>query len=188
MQWWIETAGKLGPALIAFLLLVTTRAQNRSINAVSLRAAQVEDQKLRLSLLERRLEAIDAMREAVAHYQATGEPNREARGKLIDALRLVEVVFAEEHAKSISETIRIGWRMSAITRRLENPKSDEERAKLIDEIVELDGSFGDKSLKLVDTLIVATRMQDVPPLQMPRSIIGNGFARVAASVRRFRSR
>lgn len=188
MQWWIETAGKLGPALIALLLLVTTRAQNRMINAVSLRAAQVEDQKLRLALLERRLEAIDAMRDAVAHYQATGEANRDARGKLIDALRLVEVVFAEEHAKSISETIRIGWRMGTISRRLEKPTNDEERGQLIDEIVELEGSFGDKSLKLIETLIKATRMQDVPPLQLPRSPIWAQLARIPASLRRLRPR
>lgn len=184
MQWWIETAGKLGPALIAFLLLVTTRAQNRSINAVSLRAAQVEDQKLRLALLERRLEAIDAIREAIAHYQATGQPNSEGRGKLLDALRLAEVVFAEAHERAISDTIKIGWRMSTLNRRLENPKSEDERGQLIDELVALDGSFGDKSIKLLQTLIDATRMQDVPPLQLPQSKIWNGPSWIASRVLR----
>lgn len=183
MQWWIDTVGKLAPAFIALLVLATTRTQNRSINAVSLRAAQVEDQKLRLALLERRLQAIDAMREAVGHYQATGKPTGEARGKLLDALRVAEVVFAEEHEKSISDTINMGWRWSILNNRLERTRSDDERGKLIDQIVDLDGTFGDTSMKLVQTLIAATRMQDVPPLQLPRSSLWLGITHIGRTVR-----
>lgn len=185
MQWWIETAGKLAPAFIALLVLATTRTQNRSINAVSFRAAQVEDQKLRLALLERRLEAIDAIRTAVGHYQATGELTGEARGKLIDALRVAEVVFAEEDEKAISEIILMGWRWSTLNRRLERRNNDEQRNALIDQLVELDGQFGDKIMKLLPKLIAATRVQDVPPLQLSHPNKWNGLTPLK---RRFRKR
>lgn len=182
MQSWIEVAGKLAPAFIAFLVLVTNRVQNRSINAVSLRAAQVEDQKLRLSLLERRLQAIDAIREAVGHYQATGQLTGEARGKLVDALRLAEVVFAEEHERTIASIITLGWRWSTLNRKLDRPgTTDEERNKLVDQLVEMDGTFESTITKLVPTLIAATRMHDIAPLQLPRSKIWAAIVRLPAT-------
>lgn len=43
-QWWIDTIGKLGPGIVAVLVLFTTRSQNRWQNTIGVRAAQVEDQ------------------------------------------------------------------------------------------------------------------------------------------------
>ncbi|MCI4653140.1 hypothetical protein [Sphingomonas aquatilis] len=177
MQWWIDTVGKLGPGLIALLVLLTTRSQNRALNAVTSRAARVEDQKLRLALLDRRLQAVDAVRDAVGHYQISGQPDGEARGKLIDALRVAEVVFSDEDERAIAEIILNSARWSSLNRRLERTRSDDERNKLIDQLVELDAGFDTMTRTLVERLLTATRVSDVPPLAWPRSIVSRTWDR-----------
>ncbi len=167
MQWWIDTAGKLGPALIALLVLLTTRSQNRALNAVTARAANVEDQKFKLALLDRRLEAVDAIRDAVGHYHSTGMPTGEAQRKLIDALRVAQLVFEDAHEKAISECIMTGLRWRTINARSGRTKDGDLREKLIDDLIELDETFERLANELLNTLVAATRVCDLPPLRWP---------------------
>ncbi|MEJ8630576.1 hypothetical protein P0F65_13395 [Sphingomonas sp. I4] len=63
-----DLIGKLLPAIIAGLVLLVTVGQNRWNNQVARRAAKMEDQKLRLTLLDRRIALLDQYNEASSEW------------------------------------------------------------------------------------------------------------------------
>lgn len=163
---WIDVAGKLGPVSVAVAVFIATRRQTAWSNAVSARAAAVEDQKLRLALLDRRLAAIKAIEDAQSIDWV--EPGREQSviEKFYSALRVAEVVFAEEDGKDITECLHlIDLRSHILIKELKGeaitPTDREEISSLnvlIDALV----------LELPEKLFAATKVGLIPPLNRSR--------------------
>ncbi|WP_426263014.1 hypothetical protein [Sphingomonas sp. PWP1-2] len=169
-QWYIDTIGKLGPGIIALLVLFTTRGQNRWQDTISMRAAMVEDQKFRLALLERRNVAIDKVRFAVQHFWVEGALRREAATSTGEALEIAELVFDDAERTTIESFLRQIWKWQSLDRRitsLQNSRSeeDEERyLKTVDEISDLEDTILRTVEPLIKGLREATRVSSIPAL------------------------
>lgn len=170
MQWWIDTIGKLGPGIIAVLVLFTTRRQNRWQNTIAVRAALVEDQKFRLALLERRNDAIEKVRFAVAEFWVQGSLRQEAAASAGEALRIAELVFDDTERAAIEAFLRQIWQWQSFNRKL-NAYRDSARTgddaryqKTVDDISEFEGHLMDGFEPLLVKLKEAARVRSVPAI------------------------
>lgn len=170
-QEWIDAIGKLGPGIIAVLVLFTTRKQNRWQNTIGIRAALVEDQKFRLALLERRNEAIEKVRFAVSEFWVQGAMRQEAAGAAGEALRIAELVFDDPEQAAIEAFLRQIWQWQSFNRKL-NAYRDSARAgddtryqKTVDDI----SRFEDQLLEGFEPLLLklreAARVRSVPAIE-----------------------
>ncbi len=104
-QWLIDTAGKLGPLSVAVAVYLANQRQNAWNSGAVVRSSELEDQKLRFALLDRRLTVIQhilAARDRVS-------PNMkgvEAFGNVLDALREAELVFEDEEQRAINTCLQ----------------------------------------------------------------------------------
>lgn len=172
-QWWIDTIGKLGPGIIAVLVLFTTRRQNRWQNAIVARAALVEDQKFRLALLERRYEAIEKVRFAVSEFWLQGAMRQEAAQSANEALRIAEMVFDDPEQSAIENFLRQIWQWQSLNRKLNayrqgfRPDDDARYQQTVDDI----SRFEDQLLEGFEPLLVrlkeAARVRSVPAIETP---------------------
>ncbi|MEG3178162.1 hypothetical protein U1872_18120 [Sphingomonas sp. RB3P16] len=170
VQWYIDTIGKLGPGIIALLVLFTTRGQNRWQNTISMRAAMVEDQKFRLALLERRNVAIEKVRFAVQNFWIEGALRREVAVATGDALEIAELVFDDAERAAIEAFLQQIWKWQSLDRRITSMQNsrredDKERyLKTVDEISDLEDSILRTVEPLIKGLREATRVSSIPAL------------------------
>ena len=105
LQWWIDTAGKLVPLGIAAAVLQLNRDQAKFQRDLSLRATRIEDQKLRLGLLDRRLIAIEAIRNAREVFNRENRVTEHTVQKAQESLNAGRLVFEQEHVAQIEKTL-----------------------------------------------------------------------------------
>jgi hypothetical protein len=101
VQWLIDTVGKLGPLSVAVAVYLANKRQNAWASGATVRAANLEDQKMRLALLDRRLTVINHLRVArdKTGFAMTG---MDALGAVLEALREAELVFENEERAAIN--------------------------------------------------------------------------------------
>jgi hypothetical protein len=104
-QWLIDTVGKLGPLSVAIAVYLASKRHNAWTSGAIVRTANLEDQKLRLNLLDRRLTVISHLRVA---RDKTGPImlSSDALGAVLDALREAELIFEDEDQKAINHCLR----------------------------------------------------------------------------------
>lgn len=95
---WVGAASGLGSLAVAVAVYRATTAQ---MNWTRL----VEDQKLRLALLESRKTALDLVRTVIGEFFGAGAFRGEDIARLIDALRIAELVFEDEEEALLSRLI-----------------------------------------------------------------------------------
>ena len=173
LQWWIDTLGKLGPATIAILVLFTTWRQNRWQNAIGLRAAQVEDQKFRLALLERRNDAIEKVRFAVSQFWSDGTLRQDAAEAVKGALRIAELAFDDEEQAAIEAFLRMVWKQQRLNRTMTSwsgssaPDAQDKLNKAAAEAEAAETELMDAFEPLLTRLREAARVRSVPSLPAP---------------------
>ena len=166
----IDVIGKLGTLAVALAVFFSARAQNKWNNNVSRRAAAIEDQKLRLSLLDRRSAALEHVTRAVLRYWQGGEIHGDSIEAAAEALSIAELVFDARERDGIRQLLYQTSRWRHLQTRLKMARgrlgSDEERRALqmTEELNQLEGEM----LKTFDPLVVmlreATRIGSVATL------------------------
>jgi len=175
MPFWIDVVGKLGPLFVATAVYLANRAQNRWNTEVALRSANVEDQKLRLAILERRIRAIEAINETFL----LPNPNREQ----MNAALAAEYVFEapEVDAIRICKARQFDW--LSLDSKLKHFEADkrEGRAAIDDDEIQAASetltialpAYMDAFASMIDLLKQATCLPPVLPLERPRGWISN---------------
>lgn len=172
---WIEITGKLGPLSVALAVYVSTRSQNRWQNRVSARAAAVEDQKLRLAMLERRSQAVEDVRAAAAGFLTEGEATNETTQAMIRAFRAAELVFDKTEERKVDEMLALlhDWQMYnrrvAIYEKSRAENSEEKRQAALDELWKVQDRIFNELPALRALLVEATRISLVPALEPPQT-------------------
>jgi hypothetical protein len=160
----VDAVGKLGPLAVAIAVYLENRRQARWTKAVSRHAAEVEDQKLRLALLERRAIAIDAVAEAGNEFGMYGRVSTEMVTKVYDALRVAELVFDDDEEAAIRTLLDklIAWQM-ANGRQKRWYKSDETKfLAALDEAFDLETVIIEHLNRLPSMLRKASKVSQAP--------------------------
>lgn len=169
LQWAIDTIGKLGPFAVAFAVFAVNLRQNRWSNALARRSAEVEDQKFRLALIDRRSTAIDSLRAAYFEWLLTGRASKTVAEHLEEALRVARLVFDDNHEAAIDAAYRLVSKWQFHDRQVERWRdTDDARAQqAIDEQMALDEPLGQALYQLELDLREAAKVRAVPPIQSP---------------------
>jgi hypothetical protein len=162
-QWWLDTTGKLAPTLVAAIVLGVTWAQNRWVNRVALRAAAVEDEKMRLTLLERRIEILDTFDDVSDAFWQKGHLDPLTLQRLQRALVAAELTFpAEKQNIAICRSHFMHMRdaIAGETRTSDFDRQAELREISASRLGNLQGAL----TRLRDQLVAAAIVEPVPPL------------------------
>lgn len=160
-KWLLDVTGKLGPLAIAIAVFSTGKRQSRWMNHAAARAASIEDQKLRLALLDRRLKVLDHLRAA---RSALVKPNStDALGAVLDALREADLIFEDVEQGHLRECLNIvtgymtryGFRFNELT--------GHELAAAVRQY----SACGLRLVQIQEQLSQATRINEIPPLVPP---------------------
>lgn len=170
---WVDIAGKLGPASVALAVCFISWAQNGRVNRVAARAAAVEDQKLRLGLLDRRLAAIDSIRAAEADFGMNGDSAKSVASNLVAALKVAEVVFEQSHKDELEAAFRLAYEHGVLADRLDRmysarPRDEAEIDRKTERITDVDEMLSRSLPALRASLLDATRVGLVPHLDDPQ--------------------
>lgn len=103
-QWLIDTAGKLGPLSIAAAVYLANKRHNMWTSGAVVRSANLEDQKMRLALLDRRLSVIQHLRTTRDKVGPTSKGS-DALGAVLDALREAELIFEDDAQQAITRCL-----------------------------------------------------------------------------------
>ncbi|WP_157013606.1 hypothetical protein [Sphingomonas parapaucimobilis] len=172
MQWLIDTAGKVGPATVALAVLAATIAQNRWNNAVARRSAAVEDQKVRLALLERRLQAIADLDQFRTKLDLRDGIDEDGLQKFNNAMDLAELVFpsAEEHMRNC-HSHAFAYEESHLHVVRAAMRGDTERCAQAKQVMDARRRELDVTLsQMREIMITRARMDDVSPLPPPLAV------------------
>ncbi len=165
---WLKVAdlvGKLLPAIIAGLVLLVTVGQNRWNNQVARRAAKVEDQKLRLTLLDRRIALLDQYSEASSEWFEGGEITPALMNSVSKIILEADLIFPEA-----SDRLLAFRRMLQNFRKAEGelerlPDGEDARfTELSDRSVKLAGDLGAEMFEVRKHLVSLARVESVAPL------------------------
>lgn len=104
IQWVIDTVGKLGPLSVAGAVYIANKRHNRWTSGAVVRTANLEDQKMRLALLDRRLTVIQHLRSARDKVGPTMK-GADALGAVLDALREAELIFEDDEQQAIKSCL-----------------------------------------------------------------------------------
>ena len=169
----VDGIGKVGPLAVAIAVYLANRRQTDWTNRTSRRAAEVEDQKLRLALLERRAVAIDAVREATQDFATHGGVTNDTVHKIYEALKIAELVYDDDHETEIMECMRGLHRWSFYDRqRLRyRDRDDTKLQEAVDKQMEEEDKISASLQALHESLRLATKVRVVPPLTPPASLI-----------------
>jgi predicted nucleic acid-binding protein len=161
VQWLLDVTGKLGPLAVAIAVFLTGKRQSRWMNHAAARSASIEDQKLRLALLDRRLKVLDHLREARATLV---KPNSsDALGAVLDALREAELIFEDNEQSQLRECLDIVTRyMSRYGLRFIDLTGEE-----LAEAVKQYTACSFRIVQVQEQLRIATRVKDIPALVPP---------------------
>jgi hypothetical protein len=103
-RWLIDTAGKLGPLSIAAAVFVANQRQTKWNSGVVVRNSNLDDQKMRLALMDRRLAVMQHLRSARNEVNPAMK-GAEALAAVLDALREAELIFDDEEQEAIAQCL-----------------------------------------------------------------------------------
>lgn len=170
LPYWIEIAGRLGPLAVATAVYLSTRAQNRWQNRVTARTAAIEDQKLRLALLDRRMTAIESVREIVGSFWTEGRATQAMVAKAVDALQVVELVYEADAEEAVSGLIKDLQDWQRWDRRTHRYIDEAKLNEAVDTLVAIEERLMESFPKIVQTLLQSARVNAVPGLPEPVSV------------------
>lgn len=163
---WVEVVGKLGPASVAAAVFLMNMSQNNWQKRVSARSARVEDEKLRLSLLDRRVKVIEALDDAHQHFHSKGGSSPEMVHGLYEALKIAELVYDDDEERAIQALLKktVTWGQLDRTRALARHRNDEELQAIVDEMMEVETTIMLELGHIRKELLRATKVRAVPPI------------------------
>lgn len=168
MQWWIDTVGDLGPFFISIgsllVAIAVWRGGYRTATAtleLNRRAAAVEDQKLRLQLLQQRVSIIERLREMQAELWTSGTVGDETLHKLRRALLDASLVYDDSERLALEEMEKEVWGWYMLEAKLEHVGVGSERSELVEESGKLFASVTNGMGPLLDKLVEATRIRTI---------------------------
>lgn len=170
MQWWIDTFGKIAPLAVSLAVYFLTRSQAQFQRVVGMRAALIEDQKLRLALLDRRISAYNGVRIASSEFAMHARLTSESIELLRDALNIAELVYDEEEEAAISSTLGDLFRWQIYNDRADgygsigSDREDEARASQY----EIEDRLATTLPGLRDRLRDVSRIRQIEPLGQQR--------------------
>ena len=168
IPWWVEIAGKLGPASVAAAVFIATVAQNRWTNRVARRAADVEDQKMRLALLEKRIEILNQFDTVYADWALSDEVTPDNTARMRRVITSAELVFPSEIGQLELCNASL-WKRRALVRHLKTTHRDgDAQEAAIRALLEDDRAMVIAFKTLRERLVAATKVAPVEPL--PSSI------------------
>ena len=165
----------LGPVCIGAAVFWQSRTQANFTKAMQKRVALVEDQKLRLALLDKRFEASEAISTATSDYMETWEPKEsaEALRRLDRAIMVAQLIFEDGILAQFNSIRALIEEIVEIRQRyFEFARSEEAESLLMGEYTRgmcrsLTGPSErlEQELKwLPYSLRDATRVSEIPPL------------------------
>lgn len=173
VQWWIDAAGKIGGASVAAAVFIATLAQNRWVNRVARRSAKVEDQKVRLTLLEKRIAVLSDFDRTSAEWQLTGEVTPTVVDHMQKVVTSAELVFPGE-VERLKVCRNHLFRMRYLNRQLaRDDLSDEVREKHVNDAVDHDEVLRLALERLRLALIAEAKVASVP--ELPPSLLDRLF-------------
>lgn len=160
----IDDVGKLGPFFVTVAVFWANRKQTTWTNALSRRSADVEDQKLRLSLLDRRIVAIEAIRTANQDFVTNGGGSPEIIQHVYQALRIAELVFDDEEEAAISLCLRnlVAWQAHDQARRRWRDEDDQKLQEAVDAMMATEVAILAQLETLRRSLRAAAKVRQVP--------------------------
>lgn len=169
----VDIIAKLGPMSIAVVVYWANQRQTSWTNDVSQRAAEVEDQKLRLALLDRRLVAIEAVRDATQEFHAHGAATPDVVEKIYQALRVAESVFDDPEEASISACLAdlIRWRVQDRAREHWRDRDDNRLQVAVDAMMALEATILIRLETLRVSLRTAARVRQIPMIPRKPTIL-----------------
>lgn len=168
-----DAVGKFATFAVALAVYFSTRAQTRWSNQVSSRAAQVEDQKFRLQLLDRRIEAYQHVQRAIGQFWTEGVFRADAADALRSALGIAQFVFDPADEATIQELLQKVWQWQSSQRRVEayNDRLDPERQARFETALEeqhaLEGDLLGTFNPVLERLRESARVRTIPMLPVP---------------------
>lgn len=103
-QWLVDTIGKLGPLCVAIAVYIANKRQNKWASSAVVRTANLEDQKMRLALLDKRWAVIRHLRKAHETLLPVMKDG-ETFVAVLDALREAALVFEDGDRKAIKNCL-----------------------------------------------------------------------------------
>lgn len=165
----IDTVGKLGPLFVALAVFWATYTHNLWLRRAAVRAAEVEDQKLRLALLERRLSALEALQRAKLEFIAHGDITVEMIEGLNDALYSAGLVFDAPEERATHDLMDLVNRFQRTHRMIATAQRRDDGPEADKWITEQDHLMTELLVELpivIHRLRSATRVLGVPPLTL----------------------
>ncbi len=173
VQWWIDAAGKIGSASVAAAVFIATLAQNRWVNRVARRSARVEDQKMRLALLERRIAVLDDFDRVRSEWTLTGHVSTTVLDHMQKVVIAAEIVFPEEVERLMICRQHL-FRMRSLDRLLNRENdSDDARNKNVADAIAHDEVLREALDDLRAALVAEAKVGSVP--ELPPSLLDRLF-------------
>lgn len=171
IQTLLDVIGKLGPLLVAIAVFQTGRAQTSWANSVQRRASEVEDQKLRLALLERRLIAIDAIRVAAQQFGKKLDATPGIIAQVEQGLETARIVFGPDEEAAIAAVIRDMHDWQGNWHQLERYReTDQTRyAEIGRHIDDVESSIQEQLRAIGASLRSAARISFIPQIDLPQA-------------------
>jgi hypothetical protein len=164
VQWLIDAIGKLGPASVAAAVFIAALAQNRWVNRVARRSAAVEDQKVGLALLDRRIAVLNDYDEVRASWALTGEVSPQTISKLQRVIVSAELIFPSE-IRELEECRKHLLVMRQADRALDRRhRTDAEREQAIEAAIAQDAILANAMDTLRKSLVEAAKVKPVEAL------------------------
>lgn len=125
----------------------------------------VEDQKIRLTLLEKRIEVLDQIELVAADWFIHGEVSHAMVTGMGKVITSAELVFPDQVERLSRCRLKV-FQVQLLSRRLAGlrDRDDEARAKTIDDICNADEALGTALTALRKHLIIDAKLSQVPPL------------------------
>jgi hypothetical protein len=162
----LDAVGKIGPLAVAVAVYLANKRQTDWTNRIGRRAAEVEDQKLRLALLERRAVAIDAVREATQDFNTHGGVTSEVVTRIYEALKVAELVYDVEQEVQITSCMKLlhQWGFWDRQRARYRDSDDGKLRQAVDKQMDLEDRILDALQRLGRDLRTATKVSVVPQI------------------------
>lgn len=177
-----ELVASLGSFFVAVAVFFGTRAQTRWSNDVALRSAEVEDQKFRLELLDRRVQAIEKVRVAASGFWIEGAVGQAEVQAVGEALRVADFVFEDEHRTAIADFLKKLWRWQSLNRQMNAYRERRDQAEryqaVVNEISDFEGELLGGFEPLLNLLKEAARVRAVPPYVAKPTWVDRVFRRI----------
>lgn len=157
----------VGPLAIGVAVYIQSRQQSKIGNALQMHAAEVERQKFRLSLLDRRLNALEKIKSVNAKYFAEGDFTGLMFHEAMKAVDELEMVLAGPLMDEIAAVVAKGGALGIAQRKLERAGRGNDEAKrqvCADDAYNAEIAFTEALQALEPNLRAGIGVDDLPPI------------------------